>query len=263
MGAKGVAEALSIARLCCHIRAMEIRDTASPGALRLAVFDLDGTLVDSQHMIAAAMAAAFAGLGLAPPDGAAVRRVVGLSLGAAVARLAPGLEAPVHRELETGYKDAFAALRRAGEVAEAPFDGAFAALDAIEEAGWLLGIATGKSVRGLAATLERFGLAGRFVTLQTADTNPGKPAPEMLLRAMEEAGVGPAATVMIGDTSYDMEMAGNARVAALGVGWGYHEGAELTAAGAARIVGRCADLPDALNALVPALVPARGAEGAP
>jgi phosphoglycolate phosphatase len=229
-----------------------IRDTASPGALRLAVFDLDGTLVDSQHMIAAAMAAAFAGLGLAPPEVAAVRRVVGLSLGTAVARLAPGLGGAGQLELEARYKDAFAALRHAGEVVEAPFDGAFAALDTLEQAGWLLGIATGKSVLGLAATLERFGLTGRFVTLQTADTNPGKPAPQMLHRAMEQAGVGPAATVMIGDTSFDMEMAGNAWVAALGVDWGYHEGAELMAAGAARVVGRFADLPGAVDALVPA-----------
>ncbi|MDX1486109.1 MAG: HAD-IA family hydrolase, partial [Alphaproteobacteria bacterium] len=203
---------------------------------RLAVFDMDGTLVDSQHMIVAAMAEAFNALGLAPPSPARTRRVVGLSLGAAIASLAPGLGADQLARLEGGYRDAFFALREAGEVAEVPFEGALDALDALAGAGWMLGIATGKSARGLHATLDRFGLGGRFVTLQTADTAPGKPAPDMLLRAMAEAGARAGATVMIGDTSFDMEMARNARVAGIGVDWGYHDAHELMAAGARQVV---------------------------
>lgn len=231
-----------------------VSSPACPGP-RLAVFDMDGTLVDSQHMIVAAMEGAFAGVGLAPPPPEKVRRVVGLSLGVAIDRLAPGLDARRRESLEAGYKAAFFALREEGIVAEQPFEGAFAALDALREADWLLGIATGKSVRGLNATLERFGLGGHFVTLQTADTNPGKPAPDMLHRAMAETGAASDATVMIGDTSYDMEMARNAKVAGIGVGWGYHEDHELVAAGAARVIGAFADLPPAVGDVIGARAP--------
>jgi phosphoglycolate phosphatase len=215
---------------------------------RLAVFDMDGTLIDSQHMIAAAMGEAFAAAGLVPPSAEDVRRVVGLSLASAIERLAPEVDRRRRERLEDSYRAAFAALREAGEVSEMPFNGAFAALDALLQMGWVLGVATGKSVRGLNATLERFGLEGRFATLQTVDTNPGKPAPDMLHRAMTEVGAPPRATVMIGDTSFDMEMACNARVPALGVAWGYHERTELMAAGAAGIVEVFRDLPAAVAA---------------
>ncbi|MCZ6448015.1 MAG: HAD hydrolase-like protein, partial [Alphaproteobacteria bacterium] len=151
-------------------------------APRLAVFDLDGTLVDSQHMIVAAMGEAFQASGLAAPPAEAVRRVVGLSLGVIIARLAPGLDGAEQDAVKKSYRDAFSALREAGE-AELIFDGAIQALDALAVAGWVLGIATGKSARGLKATLKQLDLAGRFKTLQTADRGPGKPAPDMLHRA--------------------------------------------------------------------------------
>jgi len=227
------------------------------GASRLAVFDMDGTLVDSQHMIVAAMAEAFAASGLVVPPAEDVRRVVGLSLGPAIGQLVPGLDAAGLDALEGRYKDAFSALRAAGEVAEMPFDGAIQVLDVLAGAGWILGIATGKSTRGLMATLERFGLTDRFVTLQTADQGPGKPAPDMLHRAMAEAGVDSVATVMIGDTSFDMAMARNARVAAVGVTWGYHEEHELVVAGADRIIAAFDELPRAVDAIIP-----RGKAGA-
>jgi phosphoglycolate phosphatase len=219
---------------------------------------MDGTLVDSQHMIVAAMAEAFEAAGLAAPSAADVRRVVGLSLGPAIGRLVPGLEAGALEALEGYYKEAFSALREAGVVAETFFDGAIQALDTLDSGGWLLGIATGKSARGLTATLERFSLTDRFVTLQTADQGPGKPAPDMLHRAMAEAGVDAVATVMIGDTSFDMAMARSARVAAVGVSWGYHEEHELVAAGAAHVIATFDDLPPAVDAMVP-----RGKAGHP
>ncbi len=221
------------------------------GGPRLAVFDMDGTLVDSQHLITAAMAQAFTAEGLPPPPMAVVRRVVGLSLDAAIAGLVPDIDGATLAALERGYKDAFSALREAGEEGEAPFEGGTEALDAFREAGWVLGIATGKSSQGLHATLERFGLAGRFVTLQTADLALGKPSPDMLHRAMAEAGADALATVMIGDTSFDMEMAINAKVAAIGVGWGYHEDAELLAAGADRVIAAFDELLAAAEALIP------------
>ncbi len=235
-------------------------DFRAAGGPRLAVFDMDGTLVDSQHMIAAAMAEAFAAEALPPPPLARVRRVVGLSLATAIAGLAPGIDGTTLAALETRYKEAFLALREAGGEAEVPFDGAVAALDSFQDAGWVLGIATGKSSQGLHGTLERFGLMGRFVTLQTADLAPGKPAPNMLHRAMEEAGADTGATVMIGDTSFDMEMARNAKVAAIGVGWGYHDERELTAAGAHRVIADFGELIGAAEALIP---PASAAAGKP
>jgi len=109
-----------------------------------------------------------------------------------------------------------------------------------------LGIATGKSRRGLLAGLKRHGLHRQFVTLQTADDGPAKPHPESLFRAMADVGARPAETVVVGDTTFDMEMAGNAKATAIGVAWGYHAPAELRASGAARIVERFADLPEAL-----------------
>ncbi|MEA1650496.1 HAD-IA family hydrolase [Nitrospirillum sp. BR 11164] len=220
---------------------------------RLALFDCDGTLVDSQHAIIAAMAAGFASQGLTPPTDEAVRRQVGLSLEVAVLGLLPdGVGAGAVAGIVAAYKDAFFENRANGIAEEPLYPGLVAALDALEAAGFLLGIATGKSHRGLVATLNHHGLDGRFITLQTADRAQGKPAPDMALRAMAEAGADPATTVVIGDTSYDMQMARNAGAAALGVAWGYHAPQSLLAAGAARVCHDYAEMPAAVAALVTA-----------
>lgn len=220
--------------------------------LRLAVFDCDGTLVDGQHMIHAAMEAAWAAeaLGRAPAIDA-VRRVVGLDLVTAIAMLWPSGDEAQHARMAEAYKAAFFAAREKGGV-DPLFPGCREALAALERDGWLLGVATGKARRGLDAVLALHGLAGHFVTRQTASDAPGKPHPGMLERAMAETGVGPAETVMIGDTTYDMEMAGNAGVPAIGVAWGYHDPDELCAAGARAVV---ADYP-ALVTLLAEGVPA-------
>ncbi|MBB6250036.1 HAD-IA family hydrolase [Nitrospirillum iridis] len=221
------------------------------GANRLALFDCDGTLVDSQHAIIAAMAAGFASQGLAPPPDEAVRRQVGLSLEVAIlGLLPPGADLGAVAGIAAVYKGAFHQNRAHGGTVEPLYPGLVEALDALEAAGFLLGIATGKSHRGLVATLDHHGLNGRFLTLQTADRAPGKPAPDMALRAMAEAGADPATTVVIGDTSYDMEMARHARVAALGVAWGYHAPADLLAAGAAHVCHDYAEVPAAVAALI-------------
>ncbi len=212
-------------------------------ALRLAVFDLDGTLVDSVHMIEAAMRQAFATLDLPAPQLAAVRRIIGLPLEIAIARLAPSLDPAAVDHVAESYKCTFAALRAAGEGGEALFPDVAHTLAALDAAGWLLAIATSKSMRGLTATLANFGLAHHFVTLRTADHGPAKPAPDMLLSALNETGVDAGDAVMIGDTTYDMEMARAARVAAIGVGWGYHAADELRAAGAAAIAPSMSALP--------------------
>jgi phosphoglycolate phosphatase len=218
----------------------------------LVVFDCDGTLVDSQHGIVACMAAAFAAEGHAAPAAAAVRRVIGLPLVECVARLGPALDAACHARIVDGYKEQFFILRQRGDHEEPLFPGALAALDAIAAHGAQLGIATGKGRRGLLAVLEQHGLAQRFVTLQTGDVGPGKPHPAMLERAMEETGCTSAETVMIGDTVFDMQMARNAGTRAIGVGWGYHDPAELRESGAHLLVESFAELAQALTAGVPA-----------
>lgn len=215
--------------------------------LRLAVFDCDGTLVDSQANICRAMEAAYAGAGLPPPPRVAIRGIVGLSLVEAVAVLAPDAPPALHEQLAEDYKAAFRAMRAAGELEVEPlYDGLVAALDTLSADGWLLGVATGKSDRGLAHVLAHHRLAGRFVTLQTADRHPSKPHPSMLHEAMAQAGTDPHMTAMIGDTSYDMEMARAAGVRAVGVTWGYHDAAQLWAAGADAVIHDYADVPGAL-----------------
>ncbi len=212
--------------------------------LRLALFDCDGTLVDSQHRIFASMAAAFAERGHTAPDPAGVRSVVGLSLVEAVGRLLPDMVLAEQEATAESYKKAFFGFRQRGEHEEPLYPGVIEALDRLNDAGFILGVATGKSRRGLDAVLDMHGLAGRFVTLQTADRSPGKPNPAMVLQAMAEVGVDPADTVMIGDTVFDIHMGRNAGVASIGVGWGYHEIAELEQAGAVSVARDFSELAD-------------------
>jgi len=201
-------------------------------SLRLAVFDCDGTLVDSQHSIIASMHAAFDVHSYPKPDADTVRMVVGLPLHVAMGRLLPETGPDVHEQLADSYIDAFHGLRKNGEVADPLYPGVMEIISELEADGWVLGIATGKGRRGLLATLETHGLVDRFQTLQTADSAPGKPAPGMLLNAMRDTGVDPAGTVMIGDTTFDMEMAVAAGTMAVGVSWGYHPQEHLHKAGA-------------------------------
>lgn len=198
----------------------------------LVVFDCDGTLVDSQHSICTAMTRAFEEAKLAPPDRPAILSVVGLSLPLAIARLLPDAEADFHDHLSDRYKLAFQAMRREEGVCEPLYPGIADLVVELDAAGWLLGVATGKSDRGLALCLTHHGLIDRFVTLQTADRHPSKPHPSMLLTAMAEAGAAPDTTVMIGDTSFDIDMGVAAGVRSIGVAWGYHPPAELLASGA-------------------------------
>lgn len=216
-------------------------------ALRLVVFDCDGTLVDSQHGIIAAASAAFRAHGLAEPDPAAVRSVVGLNLDHALAVLMPEADRDLLDRLVEAYKQAFFALRSRPEHEEPLFPGMSELLDALDQPHILLGIATGKQMRGLRATLERHGLGDRFVTLQTPDTCRGKPHPEMVERALAETGVNRSSAVMVGDTTFDMQMAYNARVTGIGVGWGYHEPSALTAAGARQVIADPLELAEIIS----------------
>lgn len=206
---------------------------------KLAIFDCDGTLVDSGATIYAALTETFAAHGIDCPPREVTKKVIGLSLMESFATLVPDGD---HATLTQTYKDAFFAMRGAGRVEEPLFDGIVELLNQLEEGGWLLGVATGKSDRGLKFCLDGHGLGGRFVTLQTADRNPSKPHPAMALAAMAEAGAIPERTIFVGDTGWDMGCARNAGTGALGAGWGYHDIDELTAAGAHVVAAHPADI---------------------
>jgi phosphoglycolate phosphatase len=211
--------------------------------VRLAVFDCDGTLIDSQVNILRAMRHSFERHGLAPPDDHATRRIVGLSLLEAMQVLLPDAEPALQESLALDYKHAFQRLRADKRLDPEPlYPGIAELLDDLRDAGWLLGVATGKSDRGLALALAHHGLEGHFVTLQTADRHPSKPHPSMLLTAMADALAPADQTVIIGDTVFDMLMGGNAGVRAIGVDWGYHEAVELRDAGAVAVARDTAEL---------------------
>lgn len=209
---------------------------------RLAVFDCDGTLVDGQAAVCDAMDAAFAAAGLTLPDRNRVRRIVGLSLPQAVRVLAPDAEADRQAAAVDAYKASFRATREQGRLEEPLFEGIAPLLHALRDNGWQLAVATGKSDRGLAACLAAHGIADLFVSLQTADRHPSKPHPAMLEAALFEAAAQPGDAVMIGDTTFDIDMARAAGVRAIGVAWGYHAPAELIAAGAEAVAATCAEL---------------------
>jgi len=225
----------------------------SSSVLQLVVFDCDGTLVDSQHSIIDSMSAAFEAHTHVIPQAESIRRVVGLPLRHAIGQLLPQLEDEEHGRVENSYIEAFHELRQQGKVADPLYPGALETIKQLADAGFMLGIATGKGSRGLLAPLETHGITDRFNTLQTADTAPGKPSPGMLLNAMNETGTEPKNTAMIGDTTFDIEMAVSAGTLAVGVSWGYHPLEHLKSVGANAVIEEFAELPDRLQALGMAL----------
>lgn len=221
--------------------------------MNLILFDCDGTIVDSQHIIVAAMERAFTANGLPVPGRAGILSVVGLSLVPAVTRLLPADTDPVlAQRLAEAYKQGFQGLRGDPAHHEPLYPGARETITALAARDdCVLGIATGKSRRGVDVLLEREGFHGLFATIQTADDHPSKPHPSMILKALAETGAQPAQAVMIGDTTYDMEMARAAGVAALGVAWGYHDALALNAAGARMVIGHYGELPRAVDGCLP------------
>jgi phosphoglycolate phosphatase len=202
-------------------------------ALKIAIWDVDGTIVDSRKIIQSAMNRAFLRAGLGEIDYQKTRTIVGLELGEAITRLAPS-DYSAERIVQLGsfYKEAFVEQRAEPGFEEPLYDGAVETIERLSAEGWLQGVATGKARRGLDIVFNHHGLHRHFDTFQTVDGGPGKPHPRMILDAMSDTGTEPNRAVMIGDTSFDMQMARNAGVSALGVSWGFHTVDEIIEGGA-------------------------------
>lgn len=218
--------------------------------LKIVVFDCDGTLVDSQHAIIRSMDVAFARYELPKPGRDAIRRIVGLPLHEAIATLVPDANEQLIEKLRSAYSDEWQIMRANQTLEEPLYPGTLEVINELAAEGWLLGVATGKSYRGLVATLSHYGILEKFVTLQTSDkVNRGKPYPDMLLAALTEAGVDAAQAVMVGDTTFDIDMSCNAGVRSIGVNWGYHDARELLASGAECVITQFDELSLALEHL--------------
>lgn len=207
--------------------------SAAAPRLRLAIFDFDGTLMDSQGHIIAGMRAAFKAAGRPEPEAAAIRRVIGLGLAPAVQGVDPTISDAEADQIGHSFISYFDEDRAAGRgEKEAPlFTGAKELLYALAPSALILAIATGKGRRGLDLALSAHDIGHCFTVTQTANDAPSKPHPGMVENCLSQTGVEAGEAVVIGDTVFDMEMARHAGVAAIGVDWGYHEGDELMAAG--------------------------------
>ncbi|UWP95685.1 HAD-IA family hydrolase [Aliiroseovarius crassostreae] len=217
--------------------------------LKLVVFDVDGTLIDSQDVIVEAMSRSFADMGVAIPTRQEILSIVGLSLQEAIATLVPDMPEAEVAQAADGYKDMFVKLRaeKGGEAAAPMYPGARAALEQLHARDEvLLGVATGKAKRGLDHAYQAHDIGHFFLTSQTADTHPSKPHPSMLHATLAETGADAQRAVMIGDTTFDISMGVAAGFRTIGVTWGYHDTQQLLAAGADLLI-------DSYEALIPAL----------
>lgn len=216
--------------------------------MKLVLFDCDGTLVDSQHIIHACMALAFRDFGHDDPGAATVRSIIGLSLDRAVARLLGRDVDDEVNAIAARYKEHFVVYRANGGPMEPMYEGMEALVRLIAaEPEIVLGVVTGKSRRGLNAILGHYDLASLFLTTRTADDCPSKPNPAMVLECCAETGIAPADAIVVGDAVFDMEMARNAGATGIGVSWGYAPVDHLIRAGAHHIAGNARELGDILS----------------
>lgn len=219
----------------------------------LAIWDVDGTLVDSRETIGWCMSEAFAAAGLPRPTYDQTRRIVGLTLLEAVGILAPSEPAETHAAIVEAYKAAFQGLHADPAYREPLYPGAEALLAELTARGWRQAVATGKSRRGLDRIIEAHGWGEVFCSLHCSDDGPGKPHPAMVLAALAATGTPPEHAVMIGDTTHDIRMGRAAGVRAIAVAWGFHTAEELAGSGPDAL---CASWPDLSAALTGANGPA-------
>ncbi|MCY0094770.1 HAD-IA family hydrolase [Hoeflea ulvae] len=205
--------------------------------MKLALFDCDGTIVDSAAVIHACMERTFEDFGQVRPGLDHTKSIIGLTLDIAIAQMLNRIVDPEITAMTARYKEHFMLYRQSGGLLEPAYDGllplikALAARDDV-----ILGVVTGKSRRGLDAILAHHDLTQSFFVTRTADDCPSKPHPAMVLECCAAAGIEPAQTTVIGDAVYDMQMAVNAGARAIGVSWGYGPVDALTASGAGHVV---------------------------
>lgn len=204
----------------------------------LIVFDWDGTIVDSTAMIALCIQKAAADLGLTVPTREQASHVIGLGLHDALSRAVPELAAGRIEEFSARYRHHWFACEH--EIVL--FDGIREMLTALREGGWPLAVATGKSRRGLARAFDQTGLGTLFEASRCADETHPKPHPAMLLELADELTVATGRTVMIGDTTHDLEMATAAGAAGIGVTYGAHPRDQLAAREPLALVGNVGEL---------------------
>ncbi len=219
-------------------------------SVKLAVFDLDGTLLDSALSIVAGVRACWAACGFPEPDPVTVERIIGLPWEESVRALLPGAGEAEFAMIHNYHDEVARGVRRRPPCSEELFPGAREMLDTLEASGYLLAIITSRGARRLSEILDAEEIAGRFVSLKTTDHGPGKPSPELMLQTLAETGARPEEAVMVGDTTFDIEMARGAGTASVGVGWGVHEGDELMRAGADRVVAAFDEIPAAVHGLI-------------
>ena len=216
--------------------------------LRLAVFDVDGTLVDSQDHILTSMTLGFERLGLPMPSRETALSVVGLSLPEAMVILAPEASPEDRAALIEGYRSGYLAQR--SERPQPLYPGIRALIDQLAaRPEVLMGIATGKSRRGLDHLLDSHAMTRCFISTQVADDHPSKPNPSMLMQILRETGMEAGQAVMVGDTEFDIEMGRAAGYRTIAVTWGYHPPARLRAAGADLLVDETSGLLSAIEEL--------------
>ena len=196
---------------------------AVPRRFRLIVFDWDGTLVNSTSIIAQALQAACRDVGEPMPDDVRATHVIGLGLADALAHVAPALPRERHAELADRYRSHY--LGAEGSIPL--FSGAAELLAELAAAAFLLGVATGKTRKGLDRALAQHGVSHHFAATRCADEDAPKPDPAMLLHLMQRLGVAPAETLMVGDTTHDLELAARAGAHAVAVTYGAHAADEF------------------------------------
>ena len=213
---------------------------------QLLVFDWDGTVMDSAQHIVGNMLSAIEALGLPPREPEQISELIGLSLNEAFQRLYGDLSTEYAAELLQRYRQGYIKVSQDRSLL---FSGAEDALCRLREQGYLLAVATGKSRAGLDRALSQTGLAEFFCMTRCADESADKPHPQMLFDILEQTDLPAGAALMVGDTEYDMHMAGAARMTALGVDCGVHTTERLNQAGAVAVLPDISGLPQWLKNL--------------
>ncbi|MEI9889594.1 MAG: HAD-IA family hydrolase [Caulobacteraceae bacterium] len=254
--------------LICGMARRRSRPTRPPdlcfrrGArMKLVIWDVDGTLVDSRHSIFAAASAAYAKHGLPLPTYDEVRQIVGMSLVEGIAAISPQMSRERVEAIAQGYREAFGVQVAVPGYVEPLYDGAAETLGRLRAEGWKIAMATGKSRRGVETIIRMHGWADLFDSTHCADDGPGKPHPAMVLEAMKALGAAPEQTIVVGDTAHDMRMAKAAGVHARGCPGASTTAQEVLEGGADDVAGDFAALNQRLDAFAARLGAARLGQG--